>query len=173
MEYFDVVGERRSIRRFHPTPVEQEKVDAILDAAVNLAPSAGNLQSYRVYLVRTPSARQRLRTAARDREYITGAAMVLVFCTDAKPVVEKYGDRGHRYSVQDATIACTFAMLAATALGLGSVPVGAFDDESVRQAIGAPEGIVPVLLLPVGYPAESPEPRPRRPMTDLVQEVAG
>jgi len=171
MEFFDVIRSRQSIRIFTQKPVEPEKLETILDAAVNRAPSAGNLQSYRVYVVKRPSDRQAIRQAARDREYITSAPVVLVFCTDGARSAARYGQRGARYCVQDATIAATFAMLAATAQGLASVPVGAFDDEGVRQAIGAPEGFVPVLLLPIGYPAETPERRARRPMSEVVYRL--
>lgn len=173
MEFFDVVKARQSIRLFTPQPVEDEKLRAILDAAVNRAPSAGNLQSYRVYVASRIEDRQALRKAARDREHVTSAPLVLVFCTDVAQSIERYRERAARYSVQDATIAATFAMLAATALGLGSVPVGSFDDEGVWRAIGAPEGITPVLLLPIGYPAESPERRIRRPVAEVVCHMGG
>lgn len=168
VEFFDVVARRHSVRLFTEAPVEREKLEAILDAAVNRAPSAGNLQSYRVYVVTSDVDRARLRKAARDREHITSARAVLVFCTDPAPAVGRYGERGLRYSLQDATIACSFAMLAATALGLACVPVGSFDDEGVRGVIGAPEGVSPILMLPIGYAAEVPRPKERRPSSELV-----
>jgi nitroreductase len=75
------------------------------------------------------------------------------------------------YTVQDATIACTFAMLAATNLKLGSVWVGTFDEKVVRTIIGAPETQEPVVILAIGYPDEFPEQHPRRPLTQLVHWV--
>jgi len=74
------------------------------------------------------------------------------------------------YSLQDATIACTFAHLAAVALGLGSCWIGAFNDNAVRQVIGAPQNMRPVAILPIGVPADMPEPRERRPLSDLIHE---
>jgi nitroreductase len=171
LEFFEVVRARQSIRLFTSEPVEEEKLEAILDAAVNRAPSAGNMQSYRVYVVTRLSDRQALRKVARDREYMTSAPVVLVFCTDTGHSAERYRERAARYSIQDAAIAATFAMLAATALGLASVPVGAYDDDGVWKVLGEPEGIVPVLMLPIGYPAERPERRPRRPVSDLVHHL--
>jgi nitroreductase len=56
-------------------------------------------------------------------------------------------------------------------LGLATVWVGAFDDEAVHRAIGAPEGILPVAILPIGYAAEQPELTPRRRLSDLVHEL--
>jgi nitroreductase len=61
-------------------------------------------------------------------------------------------------------------MLAATALGLSTVWVGAFDDAAVRRVLGCPD-LLPVAILPIGYPAEEPKPTPRRSLADLVHEV--
>jgi nitroreductase len=72
--------------------------------------------------------------------------------------------------VQDATIACCFAHLAATALGLGSVWVGAFNDNFVSKAVKAPKDLKPVAILPVGYPAEKPEPTDRRKIPAFVKK---
>jgi nitroreductase len=171
VEFFEVVRARQSIRVFTDQPVEEEKLGAILDAAVNRAPSAGNLQAYRVYVVTRLEDRRALRRVARDREYMTSAPVVLVFCTDTGQAVERYRERASRYSVMDAAIAADHAMLAATALGLASVVVGSFDDDGVWRAIGEPEGIAPVLMLPLGYPAERPERRPRRPIRELVHHL--
>jgi nitroreductase len=171
MDFFEVVKERRSIRAFAGTPVQPEKLRAILETA-NCAPSAGNLQAYRIYAVTKSSKRKALARAAGDQDFVAQAPLVLVFCAHPARSAPKYGERGERlYALQDATIACTFAMLAATASGLASVWVGAFDDEAVRQAIGMPEGFVPVAILPIGYAAEKPAASPRRTLDDLVHRV--
>jgi nitroreductase len=171
VDFFDVIEKRQAIRLFTDTPIEREKLDAILDAAVNRAPSAGNMQSYRVYVVERDEDRRALRQVARDREYITSARVVLVFCTDPAAATERYGERGERYAIQDAAIACTYAMLAETAQGLASVPVGSFDDQGAWRIIGSPEGVAPMLMLPIGYAAEVPERRERRPMSDVVYHM--
>jgi nitroreductase len=75
------------------------------------------------------------------------------------------------YCIQDASIACTFAMLAATAQGLSTVWVGAFDEEKVRLAVDAPLEHRPVAMLPIGYGAEQPRIRERRSLRDLVHPV--
>jgi nitroreductase len=171
MDFFDIVEARRSVRAFRPAAVEPEKLAAILKAA-NDAPSAGNLQAYEVYLARKQSDRRALAAAAWDQDFIAQAPLALVFCADPERSAGKYGQRGVRlYAVQDATIACAFAMLAATALGLASVWVGAFDHREVHRAIHAPESVVPVAILPIGYAAERPEHTPRRSITNLVHEL--
>ncbi len=171
MDYFDVVRQRRSIRAFSTKPFEQEKLQKILETA-NAAPSAGNLQAYEIYLVTQPADRAALARAAGDQDFVAAAPVVLVFCAHPSRAERRYGQRGVRlYALQDATIACTFAMLAAEALGLATVWVGAFNDEAVHAAIGAPAGIIPVAVLPIAYPAEKPGPTSRRRLEDLVHTV--
>ena len=170
MDFFDVIKSRHSIRTFAHTPMQQEDMQTILEAA-NSAPSAGNLQAYEIYLVTRSKDKSALAKAALEQWFVAQAPFVLVFCAHPERSARRYGQRGVRlYAVQDATIACTLAMLAATALGLATVWVGAFDDDSVRRAIKAPEGVVPVAILPIGHAAEKPEKTPRRRLSDLVHE---
>ncbi len=172
MEFFETVRRRRSVRAFARRAVEAEKLEAILEAA-NRAPSAGNLQAYEIYLVERDEDRRALAAAALRQSFIQQAPVVLVFAASAERGAP-YGARGrHLYAVQDATIACTFAMLAATALGLATTWVGAFDEERVGRIIGTRPGERPVAILPVGYPAESPAATPRRPLAELVHAVRG
>jgi nitroreductase len=156
------------VRAFEAREIEAEKLEKILEAA-NLAPSAGNLQAYEIYVIRQAAGRVALMKAALDQDFIASAPVDLVFCANPERTKGKYGRRGIQlYAIQDATIACTFAMLMAVELGLGSVWVGAFDDDAVRRAIGAPAEIDPVAILPLGYPAEAPGARPRRALSELV-----
>jgi len=168
MRFFEIVKKRRSIRSFLPGPVAEDELRRILEAA-NAAPSAGNLQSYEIYVVMEKRRRESLARAAHEQLFVACAPVSLVFCTHAARAGERYGQRAERlYAVQDATIACTFAMLAATDQGLATVWVGAFEPDDVRRVIGAPPGIVPVAILPVGRAADVPEAPPRRELDDLV-----
>ncbi len=171
MDFFEVIAARHSVRAFAGRPVEAEKLQCVLDAA-NRAPSAGNLQAYEIYVVTGPAALAALARAALDQEFIAQAGVALVFCANPARSAQKYRKRGTAlYCIQDATIACAYAQLAAAALGLASVWVGAFDDDHVRQAIGAGYELVPVAVLPLGYAAETPEIRPRRSLASLVHSV--
>jgi nitroreductase len=168
MDFFDLIQRRHSVRAFTPQPVEEQKLRAILEAA-NRAPSAGNLQAYEIYLVTDPARLRLLARAALDQDFIAQAPVALVFCANPARSARKYGRRGTAlYCLQDATIACTFAHLAAAALGLASVWVGAFDDGGVRRTIGVGDNLLPVAILPLGYPGEKPQPTSRRPLSDLV-----
>lgn len=168
MDIFETLDARRSVRAFRGTPPDPGTLDHILQAA-NMAPSAGNLQAYEIYLVTRPQTRRRLARAAFDQDFLAQAPLTLVFCAHAARSVARYAARGEElYCLQDATIACTFAMLAATASGLASVWVGAFDEAEVRRILALPPQHRPVVLLPVGHAAEQPEARGRRELSDLV-----
>lgn len=169
MNTLDAIQARRSIRAYQPQTVEAEKLDALINA-INQAPSAGNLQAYQVYLVRPDATRQRLAAAALGQKFLAQAPVLLVFCACPQRSA-KYGKRGAElYCIQDATVAVAYAQLAATALGLASCWIGAFDEAQVAAVLGLPAGERPVAMLPVGYAAEAPPRTPRRWVTDLVKE---
>jgi len=170
MEFFETLQRRVSTRAFKSTPVEEEALWKILEAA-NSAPSAGNLQAYEIVVVRDPVRRRELAHAAVEQWFIAQAPVVLVFLANPQRSRWRYGRRGAElYCLQDATIACAYAQLAATAVGLGSCWVGAFDEEAVRRILAAPSQLRPIAILPIGVPDEAPEPRARRPFGDLVHE---
>jgi len=151
--------------------VEQEELEGILQAA-RRAPSAGNLQAYKVAVVRSPRLRRALGRAALDQDFLAQAPIVLVFLADPLASAVKYGGRGQTlYAIQDATIACAYAQLAACAQGLGSCWVGAFQEDEVRAALGLGQDLRPIALLPLGYAAERPEISERRPLSEMVLEV--
>ena len=171
MEFFEVVRARRSIRKFAPQAVPEEKIRELLTAA-NLAPSAGNLQAYEVHLVREPALRRRLDMATGNQGAVAQAPVVLVFCASPRRSAAKYGAKGEQlFCIQDATIACAYAQLAATALGLASVWIGAVQEpEVVKEVLQLADGLWPVAFLPLGYPAESPARTPRRKLSEFVRE---
>lgn len=171
MNTFEAIQARQSVRAYQPREVEPEKWERLL-AAINQAPSAGNLQAYQVYIVRNSATKQRLAAAALRQEFLAQAPVVLVFCACPQRSA-KYGQRGAElYCVQDATIAVAYAQLAATALGLATCWVGAFDEATAAQALELPAGERPIAMLPVGYAAETPARAPRRPLTDVIKESA-
>jgi nitroreductase len=171
MDFDDVVKKRRSVRAFSGTPVESEKIRRILEAA-NGAPSAGNLQAFEIHDVRDRGCLEKLARAAFGQVFVAQVSLALVFSAHPSLASGKYGRRGASlYCIQDATIACTYAMLTAVALDLATVWVGAFDDDAVRNAIGVGPDLIPVAILPIGYAAESPEPTGRRRLEDLVHPI--
>jgi nitroreductase len=166
LEFFDLIQKRRSIRAYGSRDVEEVKLNRIMDA-INSAPSAGNLQAYEVFVVKSEAKKKALARAAFDQDFVTQAPVCLVFFADPPRSFVRYGSRGETlYSVQDATIAATFAMLAAVDLGLATVWLGAFKDDEVAEVLGV-KSLRPVVILPIGYSAENPGATSRRPLEDV------
>ncbi|MCX8175175.1 MAG: nitroreductase family protein [Candidatus Micrarchaeota archaeon] len=162
MDFFEVLEERRSVRSYLPKKVEKRKLEKIISAVI-LAPSAGNLQAYRMVIVEDEDVKRELASASFEQEFLAEAPLVAAFVADGKRSAMKYGQRGAKlYSLQDATIAAAYFQLAAAALGLGTVWVGAFEDSRVARILGLGMGEFPVALIPLGYPAEKPERHARR-----------
>lgn len=164
MEFLKLTEARCSVRSFSGKEIEQDKLDSLL-RIVNSAPSAGDLQSYEIVVVKNKARIAELAEAA-GQGFIKTAPAVLVFCADPERAAVQYGQKGASlFCVQDATIAAAYAQLAAVELGLASTWVGAFDVDAVSRAVGS---LKPVCLLPIGYAAELPERTPRRPLNELV-----
>lgn len=153
-EFFGFLTQRSSVRDYSDATLTEEEVKYILDCAVT-APSAGNLEAWDVIVVAEEEIRFALAESAYDQEHIAKASMVLVVCANYVRSMSRYGERGILYAVQDATIACTYMMLAAHARKLHSCWTGAFDEEAVKEILELPQHIRPVALLAVGrgYPS--------------------
>ncbi|MEM7819739.1 MAG: nitroreductase family protein [Candidatus Aenigmatarchaeota archaeon] len=168
MEFFDVLKKRFSVRSFKNREVEEEKINKILEAA-NSAPSAGNLQGYEIILIKDSNKKSLIAKAAYGQHFIEEAPIVLIICANEKRSASRYGKRGKElYCINDASIAAAYIELAACNLGLGSVWVGAFDENEIKKIIDAPEYIRPIAIIPIGYPNEIPGRRERRKLDDLV-----
>lgn len=170
MDFRELVERRRSIRSYSADSVDPAVLDRILHL-VSRAPSAGNLQAYRIVVVRSASKRRALARAAEGQEFLEQAPVDLVFFADADRSATRYGKRGASlYALQDATIAASFAVLAATNEGLASVWVGAFDESAVRAVCGESR-LRPVAIVAIGHGAEAPGETPRRDLVETVREV--
>ena len=168
MDVLEAIRGRRSIRAFKSKKVAQETVEKLLDAA-RWAPSAGNIQPWEFIVVRKPEIKRALAEAALDQTFIEEAPVVIVVCANENRSSQGYGVRGKTlYCIQDTAAAIQNIHLAAYSLGLGACWVGAFREEEVGEILKIPQGIRPVAIVPVGYPAETPPPRNRRHMSQIV-----
>ena len=170
MDFFKLIEERQSVRKFKQKEIPDSDLEKILHAA-NRAPSAGNLQAYEIVAVKSPEIKKELNKAVYyEKNYFDSVPAILIFFANPEKSSSKYSDRGESlYSIQDATIACTYAQLAAQSLGISSVWIGAFEDEKVSAAVSAPENLIPVAVLPLGYAGEKPRITDRRSIDDLVK----
>jgi len=166
MDFYETVNCRLSIRSYKPDPVPDDALNRILEAG-QLAPSAKNLQPWKFIVVRDPEVRNRLVPACRNQEFVGEAPVVICGCAIES---EAWGGMGGYWSAAavDVTIALEHMILAAAAEGLGTCWIGAFTEEEVRKVLAIPEGVKPIALTPVGYPAKEARPRGRKPLSEIV-----
>jgi nitroreductase len=153
MDFWQVIRSRHSVREFAgDQDVSDELVTGLLSAAIE-APSAGNRQSWHFCVVRSPSAKAALGHAAYGQMFLAEAPVCIVVCADPARSAGRYQERGRNlYTYQDTAAATQNLLLAATALDLAACWIGAFDEEGVRGALDLREGLIPVAIVPVGYP---------------------
>ena len=179
MEAIEAIRTRRSVRKFSDRPVEPEKLQAVLEAA-QMAPSWANMQCWRFVVVRAPEVKAQISELSNVEAYfaprgykanpalkaLAEAPVVIVACA----VPEQSGDvRGQDYYLTDVGIATENLMLAAHALGLGSVFVGVFEEDKLRDLLNIPQAVRIVGLFPLGYPqGELRAGPPRKPLAEIV-----
>jgi len=167
-DLFRVFSTRRSTRKFEKTKVEDWKIDKILSAA-DVAPTAGNFQGFQVFLIKNQKTKEALVEAANKQPYVN-APVVLVFCMDPSRVKLKFPPQIlEKFSLQDATIAASFALLAASGVGLSTIWIGMFDEEKVKSILGT--DLRPSSILCIGYPDKKKPPKSRRKLKELIQVI--
>ena len=143
---WDAIVTRKSVRNFEDVPVEEEKLTRCLEAA-RLAPSWANKQCWSFVVVQ---GRQNVENLGIVPINIKNAPALIVACGDP----EKSGNMDEKpYFMVDVAIAVEHIILEAWEQGLGTVWVGGFRESKVRTALGIPENIKVVALVPIGYPA--------------------
>lgn len=170
MEVFEAIRKRRSIRKYKSDPVPEEKLRAILEAA-RLAPSAGNRQPWRFIAVKNEETRKRLGEAADGQMFVGEAPVVIAVFGDPDDSPGGYQRDPMVAYKQDPMIAVEHMCLEATELGLGTCWVGPaspnYDVEKIKEMLNVPERMYMICLLPIGFPAETPTPRGRKPFGDV------
>ncbi|MCX7912732.1 MAG: nitroreductase family protein [Dehalococcoidales bacterium] len=185
MDVFEAIKGRRSIRRFTTDPVDDAKIEAILEAG-RWAPSWANTQCWRFVVVRDPEIRSQLAKTLYsiklpDREVPNPAApafdtapVVIVVCAETGKAGAEHGAPG-KYATDkgdwfmfDTALAVENMVLAAHALGLGTVIIGAFDAPKTEQILNVPQGFRAVAMFPVGVPAREGKAPPRKELSELV-----
>jgi nitroreductase len=156
MEAIDCIMTRRSIRQFLNIPVEDAIKLAVVEAGT-AAPTAGNVQDWRFVIIDEKPVLRTVSDYCLGQESVQNAAFIVVVCADPEKNERHYGLRGERlYTVQDCAAAAQNMLLAAHALGLGGVWIGAFDEVKISTVVGIPGNVRPQAILAFGYPAEIP-----------------
>lgn len=176
MDFMDISRKRHTVRKYSSKPVEQEKLDMILEAG-RWAPTAVNAQPQRILILNTPEQLAKVREFCSfgfDKKYVDlakecddsdngkinlyyGAPLVLFVCYD-KEVCWKHPQSGQSSGMTDAVIVATHMMLEAASLDIGSVWISYFDEKKAKELLNIPENWHPVCMLYLGYPAEDHEP---------------
>lgn len=154
LDVLEAIRTRRSIRSYLDKPVEDEKLQKILEAA-RLSPSAVNFQPWDFVVVQEKAAKERL-LQAYNRAWFAKVPVVIVVCASPEKAWRRID--GEEFWKVDAAIAAQSMVLAATSEGLGTCWICAFDEKTVKEALGVPENVRVVALLALGYVAEKKEP---------------
>ena len=178
MDLFEAIKTRRSVRKYLDKPVEDDKLQAVLEA-VRMAPSWANMQCWRLVVVKDKAVKETLSDLSYVESYfapkgykanpskkaLAEAPMVLVLCAEPSQSGVLWGQS---YYLVDAGIASQNLMLAARGQGLGTVFVGVYDEVKVKGILNIPQNVRVVGLFPLGYPAgENKDGPPRKPMQEI------
>ena len=166
MEFSELIAERYSVRAYRPVPVEDEKLHQVLEAA-RLAPTAANRQPFQVIVIHTEGRKEELKRIYKP-DWFVEPPLVICACGLADGAWTRRRD-GKSYVDVDVAIAMDHLILAAANLGLGTCWIGAFDPDAAREVLGLPDDVEPIAFTPLGYPADQPGPKRRKPLPDLVR----
>lgn len=167
MELKNVIKGRYSVRNYKPDMISDEELNTILDAGM-AAPTGCNYQPQRVYVLKSAEAIAKIRKICRSA---FNAPVVLVIALDGDADWKNPYEEGYRAGIQDVSIVADHMMLTAWDIGVGSCWVNAFRPSDVKEAFGLPENEVPVLLLPLGYPAEDSHPSKLHAATKAPEDI--
>ncbi len=198
MEFTDIVMQRYATKRFDGRKIPEEKIEKLLEL-VRFAPSALNIQPWKIKMVTDQQVKEQLKPAAFNQEQITTCSHLLVFCADPDydGLIKRLGilmknhhlpdeiqtmvinmarqfaenmtpDQLFSWSQAQTYLALGNALNGAKALGFDSCPMGGFNPEEFTRILKIPEPLVPVMLCPVGYAADTPMPKIRFPKEDIL-----
>ena len=165
MNFGEVIRQRYSVRAYQAREIEEDILQRLLEAFV-LAPTAANRQPLGLVVIRTAGREEELRRIYQRDWFASQAPIVVCACA----ILDQAWVRrdGKCYSDVDVAIAMDHLILAAANEGLGTCWIGAFDPAAAREVLGLPDGVEPVAFSPLGYPADTPRPKRRKKLEQLV-----
>jgi len=166
MDFFELIQSRYSVRAYKSHPVEEEKLQKILEAA-RLAPTAANRQPIRVIVIQTAEQKEGLRRIYSGGWFVDAPIVLCVCGVEAEGWVRSHD--GKSYLDVDAAIVMDHIVLASTALGLGTCWIAAFDPTEARDVLQLPEGVEPIIFTPLGYADARPGTKRRKPIEEIVK----
>lgn len=164
LDFSRLIEQRYSVRSYTSDAVEPEKLQKILEAG-RLAPTAANRQAIKILAIQTENRREELKSIYA-RDWFTQAPLIIGVCSI--PGENWVRKDNKNYSDVDAAIVMDHMILMATALGLGTCWIAAFDASAAKRILKLEDGLEPVVLSPVGYASDNPRHKTRKPLSDLV-----
>lgn len=165
MDFLDLVKSRYSVRAYKNQPIEDEKLQIILEAA-RLAPTAVNYQPFKVIVIHTEGREEELKRIYQAEWFYQAPLIICVCCEPQNAWVRR---DGKNYVDVDATIVMDHIILAATSLGLGTCWIGAFNTEEARKILELPDDVEPLVFTPIGYPADEIEEKTRKELSEIIK----
>lgn len=166
MDFCELVKLRHSVRSYKSDPIEDFKLQRVLEAA-QLAPTAANRQPIQFIVIHTKGREEEL-SRIYGRDWFVQPPLIICAC--AVPSESWSRSDGKNYADVDTTIAMDHLILAATAEGLGTCWIAAFNPDAAREILGLPDNIEPVAFTPLGYPGDEPlRERKRKSISELVR----
>lgn len=180
MEFQTLVMNRHSIRRFKPDAVSDDTLRQLL-AWGHMAPSGGNRCPWEFIVIRSQEQKRRVvdttfcgnsEQEASHQDWIATAPVVVAVCADEDRIRARYGGTSIWQSLAylDCSACIENILLGAVELGLGSCYVSGFHEKPMREALGLPEHVRPIALLPIGYPQMEGHARPRPALETLIHQ---
>lgn len=170
MTFLELAKERYSCRKLTDKPIESEKIDRILQAAIS-APTAKNLQPYKIWKVTSAESIEKIKQATN---FTFGAGLFLVLGVDKNVAFTRPFDNMN-FGQIDGSIIATHIWLAVQDEGLGTTWVGSFDPNKLQELIPEMQGYDLIAIFPIGYPAEDAKPsnrhEDRRAVNEVVTEI--
>ncbi len=165
MQFSEVIRKRYSVRSYKPDPVEDDKLQQVLESA-RLAPTAANRQPFWFIVIHTAGREAELRRIY-DSPWFVQAPVVICAC--GIPSQTWVRRDGRSYLDVDIAIAMDHLILAAADLGLGTCWIGAFDLVATRKLFNLPDDVEPIVFTPVGYPNDQPREKKRKSLAEIVK----
>ena len=166
--FLNLCASRFSVREYSQKPIEPEKINALFKVA-QLSPTAANKQPQKIYVITKDEDKKKLTTVTK---YTFNAPMFFLVCSDKNQAWKHRTEELYSTEI-DGSIVATNIILEAHDLGLGSVFVRIFKTQEIKKLFNIPENMVPVALLPLGYPKEGTKPSEthyqRKDIKDIVE----
>ena len=167
MEFQELIEQRYSVRAYKPDDLPSNIIDKVLEAA-RLAPTAANRQSFRLFVIKTAAFKDELKKIY-PQEWFVHAPYVIGIC--GIPEGNWVRRDGRNYADVDSAIVMDHVILSATDLGLGTCWIGAFDPDAARKFLDLRQDMEPIAFTPIGYPADNPGTKRRKPIDELVRYI--